>query len=77
MSEPVKRRPASVMLDDMLMSQAEELHIDLTGAAEHGIAAAIKAERERLWRAENADATAQSNGYAEKNGLPLAKFRMF
>ncbi len=38
---------------------------------------AIKAERGRLWRLENAEAIQFDNEYVAKHGLPLAKYRPF
>ncbi|KQS87911.1 MULTISPECIES: type II toxin-antitoxin system CcdA family antitoxin [unclassified Rhizobium] len=76
MSQPA-RESVKLRLDDELLSLADELKINLTLAAEEGIRQAVKAERERLWRIENADAIAACNEYVEQNGLPLAKYRQF
>jgi antitoxin CcdA len=71
------RKPANLSLDEELVTQAKDLKINLSRAAEDGIAQAIKVERERLWRIENAEAIAASNAYVEKHGLPLQKYRQF
>ncbi|MBY5361799.1 type II toxin-antitoxin system CcdA family antitoxin [Rhizobium leguminosarum] len=71
------RKAANLSLDEGLVSQARELQINISRAAEDGIAKAIKAERERLWRIENAEAIAASNSYVEKHGLPFQKYRQF
>lgn len=71
------RKAANLSLDSTLVEQAREFKINISRAAEEGITAAIKAERERLWRLENAEAIRQSNEYVEKHGLPLAKYRKF
>ena len=71
------RKPANLSLDSELVSCARDLKINISRAAEDGIAAAVKAERERLWRLENAEAIRQENEYVEKHGLPLAKYRQF
>lgn len=71
------RKAANLSLDAALLSEARELNINLSRAAESGIADAVKAERERRWRLENADAIKAYNDYIEKNGLPLAKYRQF
>ncbi|MBY4588422.1 MULTISPECIES: type II toxin-antitoxin system CcdA family antitoxin [Rhizobium] len=71
------RKAANLSLDEGLVSQARELKINISRAAEDGIAKAIKAERERLWRIENAEAIAASNAYVEKHGLPFHKYRQF
>jgi antitoxin CcdA len=57
--------------------KARDLKINLSRAAEEGIERAVKVERERLWRIENAEAIAASNKYVEQHGLPLAKYRQF
>lgn len=71
------RKPTNLSLDTELMSQARDLKINLSRAAEDGIERAVKAERERLWRIENAEAIRLENEYVEKHGLPLAKYRQF
>lgn len=71
------RKAANLSLDSELLTQARELDINLSRAAEDGIAKAIKAERERRWLEENAEAIRAENDYIEKNGLPLAKYRQF
>jgi antitoxin CcdA len=71
------RKPANLSLDEDLVAQARDLKINLSRAAEDGITQAIKAERERLWRIENAEAIRLENEYVERHGLPLAKYRQF
>ncbi|MBW9088767.1 type II toxin-antitoxin system CcdA family antitoxin [Rhizobium wenxiniae] len=71
------RKAANLSLDSELLSQARELDINLSRAAEDGIAKAVKAERERRWLEENADAIQAYNEYIEKNGLPLEEYRTF
>ncbi|SCX21436.1 type II toxin-antitoxin system CcdA family antitoxin [Agrobacterium rosae] len=71
------RKAANLSLDSVLVEQARELKINISRAAEDGITYAIKAERERLWRLENAEAIRLSNDYVEKHGLPLAQYRKF
>ncbi|MBY5776522.1 type II toxin-antitoxin system CcdA family antitoxin [Rhizobium leguminosarum] len=70
------RKAANLPLDEGLVSQACELQINISRAAEDGIAKAIKVERE-LWRIENAEAIRLENEYVEKHGLPFAKYRQF
>jgi antitoxin CcdA len=71
------RKAANLSLDAELVSSARELNINISRAAEDGIARAIKAERERLWLIENAEAIRLENEYVEKHGLPFAKYRQF
>jgi antitoxin CcdA len=74
---PSARKSIRLSLDSDLISEARALKIDMSRAAEEGITKAIKAERERLWRLENADAIRFDNEYVAKHGLPLAKYRQF
>ncbi|MEV4609131.1 type II toxin-antitoxin system CcdA family antitoxin [Neorhizobium sp. LMR1-1-1.1] len=71
------RKAANLSLDRTLLAQARELDINLSRAAEDGIAKAVKAERERRWLEENAEAIRVYNEYVEKNGLPLEEYRTF
>ena len=74
---PLRRKPTNVSLDAALVADAKALGINLSRACETGLAAELKAERERQWREENAEAIASSNAYVENYGLPLAKYRQF
>ena len=71
------RKPTNLTLDEDLVSAARALNVNVSRAAEEGIARAIRAERERRWREENAEAVRQSNDYVEKHGLPLSPHRQF
>ncbi len=71
------RKVHELTVSEALIAEAEALGLDITGAAEQGIARAIKAEKERRWKIENAEAIQASNDYVAKHGLPLAKYRMF
>jgi antitoxin CcdA len=72
-----RRKAANLSLDTELVSQARELNVIFSRAAEEGIQRAIKAERERLWLQENAEAIAEANEYVDKHGLPFAEYRQF
>lgn len=71
------RKAYHLSISETLAAEAEALGLDVTGAAEKGIALAIKAEKERRWKIENAEAIKASNDYVAKHGLPLAKYRLF
>lgn len=71
------RRTTSMTLDREILDEARALDLNVSRAAEAGIAAAVKAEKERRWREENAEAIRAYNEYIEKNGIPLAKHRKF
>ncbi|QLF68923.1 type II toxin-antitoxin system CcdA family antitoxin [Peteryoungia desertarenae] len=67
----------SITVEERLLQEARDLKLDLSRAAADGIARAVKAEKERLWKTENAEAIKASNDYVAKHGLPLAQYRKF
>jgi antitoxin CcdA len=71
------RKSTNLTLDKALIAEARELGINVSRAAEKGLAAEVKAERDRRWRDENAEAIRLENAYIEEHGLPLAKYRSF
>jgi antitoxin CcdA len=60
-----------------LVAEARELGVNVSQAAEIGIAAAVARRRQERWLAENQDALQSSNAFAEQHGLPLAQYRNF
>ena len=71
------RRSTSLTLDRALLDEAEELRVNITRAAEKGLAIELKAAREAKWREENREATVKSNAYVEEHGIPFANHRKF
>ena len=71
------RKAANLSLNATLVASARELDINISRAAEDGLTRAIKAEQERRWLDENAEAIRLENEYVEKHGLPFAKYRQF
>jgi antitoxin CcdA len=72
-----RRKSVSVSISSRLIEDAKALGIDISRAAEAGIAKAIAAEKTRRWQEENKEAIASWNDYVRRNGLPLAKYRPF
>ena len=71
------KKATNVSLAEALLAEARELRINISQAAEAGVAKAVAEKRAELWVAENAKAFDCWNAYIEKNGLPLAKYRSF
>lgn len=71
------RRATSMTLDAALLDEARALGVNLSRAAEEGIAARTMAARAEAWKRENAEAIQNTNDYIEKYGLPLAEYRTF
>lgn len=71
------RQAANLSIDANLMKEAKGLDVNVSRAAEAGIAEAVAAEKTRLWKIENREAIQSLNAYVEENGLPLEEFRQF
>ena len=71
------RKPTNLTLAVDLVVQARALGINVSQAAEVGIAAAVARRRQERWLAENADALQSSNQFVEQHGLPLTRYRKF
>jgi antitoxin CcdA len=71
------RVKVNLTLDADVAETARALGLNMSRLAEAAIAEAAKAERNRLWRAENQTAIATYADEVARNGLPLAQFRSF
>ncbi len=71
------RKATNVTLSEALLTEARALRINVSRAAESGVAQAVAEKRAALWAKENHEAIQSSNAYVEKHGLPLAKYRRF
>ena len=77
-SQPTSsKKSANVSLAENLLTEARRLQINISQAAEAGLASAVAEKRAQLWLQENQEAIESSNEYVEKHGLPLDKYRMF
>ena len=74
------RRATNLSLNEALVEEARRANINLSQAAERGIAEEIAEAKQasaKQWLAEHEDTLRAVNEWTEKNGLPLAKYRMF
>lgn len=71
------RRATLMTLDAPLLDEARAMGVNLSRAAEEGLLAAVKAERQRCWAKENAEFIRDYNQWIAENGVPLAEFRKF
>jgi antitoxin CcdA len=79
-SKPAKsasKRATNVSLSDSLLLEAKALGINISQAAERGLAQAIEEKQTELWLVENRTALDSSNDYVKQHGLPLARYRQF
>jgi len=77
LTRPSSRKPANLSIDADLLAEAKALNVNVSRAAETGIAEAVRKEKERLWKEENREAIEGWNAWVRENGLPLAKYRQF
>ncbi|MBM2715086.1 type II toxin-antitoxin system CcdA family antitoxin [Mesorhizobium caraganae] len=71
------RQPANLSIDSNLMREAKGLDVNVSRAAEAGIAEAVAAEKTRLWKLENRATMDAWNDYVDKTGIPLQEYRQF
>ncbi len=76
-SPGVLRKATNVSLGAALLAEAKSLRINISQAAEAGVANAVAEKHAALWLEENHLALESSNAYVENNGLPLARYRSF
>jgi antitoxin CcdA len=76
---PESRETAKLEIDARLLAEARRRGIDASRAAEAGIADAMRRAQTdaEAWREENREAIESWNAYVERNGLPLAAYRLF
>lgn len=71
------RKATNISLDEALLAEAKALRINVSKAAEAGVAYAVAEKQAELWLQQNQAALDSSNAYVERHGLPLAKYRGF
>jgi antitoxin CcdA len=71
------RRATNVSLDPRLIEEARALDVNVSRACERGLIEQIGEARTARWLAENREAIAASNAYADAQDLPLAPARLF
>jgi len=73
----VQKKATNLSLDQELLKDAKALGVNISAAAETGVAEAVRKAKAAAWLQENRAAIEASNAWVEKNGLPLAKYRQF
>lgn len=71
------RKATNLTLSADVLAEAKALGINISRACDEYLRSLVKAEREKRWRAENAEFIAAYNAQVEKEGLPLADWRAF
>jgi antitoxin CcdA len=60
-----------------VLERAKQLGINLSRASERGVREEIQEAEARRWAEENAELVAAYTAMVDRDGLPLAKYRMF
>jgi len=71
------KKPTNLSLDTALLTEARDLKINLSNAAEMGLRQAVAGVKSERWKAENTEALKSSNDWVEQHGLPLDRHRRF
>jgi antitoxin CcdA len=71
------KRSTNLTLRESLVQEARMLDINLSQAAEDGIARAVAKARDEQWIARNRAAMASYDAFVEKEGLILEDLRTF
>jgi len=69
------KRPVNLTLDSDVVAAARELGINLSQTCNQALVAAVKAEQQARWKAENSDAIHAWNRWYDQSGDPLAHLR--
>ena len=73
----VPKKTTSVSLAEPRLAESKTLGINVSQAAEEGLAVAVARQRREQWLRENRESLTQWNTWVEENGLPLAEHKMF
>jgi antitoxin CcdA len=76
-TETKSRKAANLSIDEGVLADAKALDINVSRAAETGIAEAVRTEKNRRWLEENREALLYYNEWMEENGLLLEEYRKF
>ena len=71
------RKSVNLSINAELLAEAKALKVNVSRAADAGVAEAIKARRTELWLEENGKAIDENNRHFQENGLPFAEYRGF
>ncbi len=72
-----KRKSVNLSIDVDILAEAKALNVNVSRAADAGIAEAISKRKAELWLLENREAIEENNRYFEEHGLPFSEYRGF
>jgi antitoxin CcdA len=72
-----KRKSVNLSIDVDILAEAKALNVNVSRAADAGIAEAISKRKAELWLQENREAIEENNRYFEEHGLTFSEYRGF
>lgn len=72
-----KRKSVNLSIDVDILAEAKALNVNVSRAADAGIAEAISKRKAELWLRENREAIEENNRYFEEHGLSFSEYRGF
>ncbi len=73
----VLKKSTSLSLTEPLLAEARALRINVSQAAEEGLASAVSRQRRERWLADNHEAFKSANEEFDRHGLLLADLHLF
>jgi antitoxin CcdA len=73
----ISKRATNLTLSERLIEEARALDVNLSRAAEDGIARAVKQAQDARWIKDNREAMVDYDRFVEENGLVLGDLRLF
>ena len=67
----------NVTVDPALVADARAMKLNISNVVEAGLREAVRTAQARAWVEENRSAMESNAEWIERNGIPLAEFRMF
>jgi antitoxin CcdA len=77
LTKPPQRKSVNLSIDTNILAEAKALNVNISRAADNGIAEAIRRRKAERWLAENREAIEENNRYFEEHGLPFSEYRGF
>ena len=71
------KKATNLSLDQALLADARALGVNISQAAERGLDEAVREAKRAAWLEENRASIEAWGDWAEENGLPLERSRMF
>jgi antitoxin CcdA len=71
------RKAVNLTMDEALLARARAAGLNLSAELEETVRAKIANLEAERWKRESAEAIRHNNEILEREGLPLAKYRMF